>query len=137
MAIVQGIRKDPRDLNNIKIGVAFPLDETNLFASTDTLTEQAKSDLINVLLTFPGERINLPDFGVGLKHLLFDQKLDLGSLKARIRTQADFYVPNIQVVGVNSSMSEDNQTLFVSISFVSLLSGTLDSIQLNLQTGNY
>ena len=67
MPIIQGIRKNPLDLNNnVKIGVAFPLDETNIFASTETFIDQAKSNLINLLLTAPGERVNLPLFGVGI-----------------------------------------------------------------------
>ena len=73
MPIIQGIRRiSPLDLNkNVTIGVAFPLDETNMFKGTETLSEQIKSNLINLLLTQPGERVNHPDFGVGVKYLLF------------------------------------------------------------------
>ena len=72
MPIIQGIKRiNPLDINkNVSIGVAFPLDETNLFKSTQTEKEQIKSNLINVLLTEQGERVNLPNFGVGLKNLL-------------------------------------------------------------------
>ena len=62
--------------NNVKIGVAFPLDETNIFKGTETVTEQAKSNLINLLLTNPGERVNLPNFGIGIKSLLFEQRIN-------------------------------------------------------------
>ena len=74
MPIVNSIRRiNPLDLNkNVKIGVAFPLDETNLFSGTETVREQIKSNLLNILLTYPGERVNLPSFGVGLKNLLFE-----------------------------------------------------------------
>ena len=46
MPLIQGIRKDPRDLNNnIKIGVAFPLDEENMFSGTETVIEQTKANV--------------------------------------------------------------------------------------------
>tara|TARA_R110002012_G_scaffold13587_1_gene57775 strand:- start:1931 stop:2338 length:408 start_codon:yes stop_codon:yes gene_type:complete len=132
MPLVQGIRKNPLDLNkNVKIGVAFPLDENNIFDSTETLMDQAKSNLINLLLTSPGERVNLPLFGVGLKRLLFEQKLDLETLRQTIIKQAAFYVPNIQVFDVRTALSENEHTLFVSVTYASLLDGTTDAVQLN------
>ena len=132
MPLIQGIRKSPLDLNNnVKIGVAFPLDETNVFTSTETIIEQAKSNLINLLLTVPGERVNLPLFGVGIKQLLFENTIDLIQLKKKIRAQSRFYVPNIDVIDVSTRRSEDQQTLFVSITYRSLLDGGLDAIQLN------
>ena len=52
MALVKGIRRiSPLDLNkNVTIGVAFPLDETNIFSGTETVKEQVKANLINLLL---------------------------------------------------------------------------------------
>ena len=135
MPILTGIRKSPLDLNNnVKIGVAFPLDETNVFNSTETLMDQAKSNLLNLLLTAPGERVNLPEFGVGLKHLLFEQNIDLKTLRAKIATQAAFYVPNISVIDVQTSLSESQSVLFVSVSYRSLLDNSVDAVQLNFNS---
>ena len=77
MPIVNSTRRiSPLDINNnVSIGVAFPLDDTNMFKGTQTLKDQVKSNLINVLLTQQGERVMEPDFGVGLKHLLFEQNI--------------------------------------------------------------
>ena len=67
----QSRRINPLDINrNVTIGVAFPLDEVNIFKGTETFKEQVKSNLINVLLTEKGERVNEPNFGVGLKILI-------------------------------------------------------------------
>jgi phage baseplate assembly protein W len=132
MPQVQGIRRSPLDLNNnVKIGVAFPLDETNIFKSTETLIDQAKANLLNLLLTSPGERVNLPLFGVGVKKLLFEQQIDLESLKEKIIKQSTFYVANIQVLDVRTALSENESTLFVSITYRSLLDNTVDAVQLN------
>jgi len=76
MAYINGNRRiSPLDINkNVTIGVAFPLDEVNMFKGTTTVKEQVKSNLINLLLTERGERVNEPNFGVGLKKLLFERK---------------------------------------------------------------
>ena len=78
MPIIQSIRRvSPLDVNkNVRVGVAFPLDEVNLFNGTQTVKEQVKSNLVNVLLTERGERINEPNFGVGLKKILFETNVD-------------------------------------------------------------
>ena len=133
MPIITGIkRKSPLDLNNnIRIGVAFPLDENNMFKGTETVMEQAKANLINNLLTYPGERVNLPNFGVGLKRLLFEQNINLENLKVKIQTQANTYVPNIQVTNVQISMSEDKHTIFITVTYKSTLDVSEDAIQLN------
>jgi len=78
VAILKQIGRNPLDVNkNVRIGVAFPLDDENMFTGTLTTKEQAKANLLNVLLTYPGERINMPNFGVGLKKLLFETKIDI------------------------------------------------------------
>ena len=89
MAILQGIKRiSPLDLNkNVRIGVAFPLDDINMFQVTETIKEQVKTNLINVLLTVPGERINLPKYGVGLKKLLFENEINTELLKEKINFQ--------------------------------------------------
>ena len=75
-------RKHPTSLTqNTTIGVAFPLDEVNMFKGTKTETEQLKSNFLNLLLTEPGERVMEPNFGIGLKKLLFESSVDEDSLK--------------------------------------------------------
>ena len=135
MPILSNIkRKSPHDLNkNVKIGVAFPLDETNMFSGTETLMEQAKANLLNVLLTYPGERVNMPRFGVGLKKLLFENKIDLKTLEEKVKKQTAYYVPNIIVTNVFVDMDKDKTTLFVSITYKSTLDGTQNAIQLNFK----
>ena len=133
MPIVQGIRRiNPLDLNkNVTIGVAFPLDENNMFSGTETVQDQTKTNLINLLLTQQGERIGLPRYGVGLKNLIFEQNIDLELLTEKIALQSSIYIPGIKILNVDTSLSEDNHTLFLRITYKSTLDGNLDSIQLN------
>ena len=50
MAILQGLKRvNPLDLNkNVTIGVAFPLDETNMFAGTKTI--KIFTQILNVFI---------------------------------------------------------------------------------------
>ena len=133
MPIINSARRiNPLDLNkNVRIGVALPLDETNMFSGTETVKEQIKSNLLNLLLTYPGERVNLPKYGLGIKHLLFEQKIDLENLKVKIQRQIIKYIPNIKLHGIEIKESEDKHTIFISLSYIYLLDGSSNSIQLN------
>ena len=133
MPIIQGIKRiNPLDLNkNVTIGVAFPLDETNLFNGTETIREQVKSNLINLLLTQPGERVFLPKYGVGLKYLLFEQQINLEVLEEKIRTQVTRYIPQIEITELSTGLSEDQHTVFINISYKFFTDNNTDSIQLN------
>jgi phage baseplate assembly protein W len=129
----QSRRINPLNLNNnIKIGVAFPLDETNLFTGTNDTKEQAKSNLLNLLFTHPGERINLPTFGVGLKELIFEQKINIESLKNIIQSQINKFVPNIYISNLKSEMSGEH-TLNIFLTYVYKLDNSSDSIQFNFK----
>ena len=125
-------RINPLDLNkNVTIGVAFPLDETNMFKGTKNVKDQIKSNLINLLLTYPGERVNLPTFGVGLKTLLFEQNIDLNSVKSQIQNKINKFIPNVLLDSIRSGTSEDEHTIFLSLTYRYLLDNSEDTIQLN------
>ena len=133
MPLIKSTRRiNPLDLNkNVTIGVAFPLDETNMFQGTQTVKEQIKANLLNLLLTVPGERVNIPFYGIGIKSLLFEQQIDQESLHISIQKQINRFVPNITLQNVSSGLSEDQHTLFVSLTYRYNLDSSSDSIQLN------
>mgnify|MGYP003127728416 CR=1 FL=1 len=133
MPLIQSSRNiSPLDIDkNVTIGVAFPLDDTNMFKGTKTVKEQVKANLINVLLTEKGERVYEPNFGVGLKSILFQQHPDEDALKENITTQISIYVPEITLIDVLVDFMSDNHTLFIKIIYSFNLDGTTDSIQLN------
>tara|TARA_Y100000296_G_scaffold86862_1_gene128296 strand:+ start:50 stop:457 length:408 start_codon:yes stop_codon:yes gene_type:complete len=125
-------RINPLDLNkNIKIGVALPLDEINMFSGTETVKEQTKANLLNLLLTYPGERVNLPKFGIGLKNLLFEQEIDLETLKSKIQNQINTYIASIKLKDIMVTTSEDKHTISISLTYTYILDNYAQSIQLN------
>jgi phage baseplate assembly protein W len=56
------------------LGLQYPLVKTarGLMANNSGV-DQIKADLLQLLLTNPGERIMLPDFGTPLRKLIFEQ----------------------------------------------------------------
>ena len=126
------IRINPLDLNkNVAIGVAFPFNADAVFNQTFTQKEQVKSNLINVLLTEPGERVNLPNFGVGLKNLLFETSIDTANLEARIDNQVQIYIPEITLISAETNFSPDEHILYIKITYRYNPSNEVDAIQLN------
>lgn len=59
-------------------GFGFPF-RINDLGRTATLSgdEDIRARILQVLLTAPGERVNLPEFGCGLRDLVFDPNNDI------------------------------------------------------------
>ncbi len=131
MAIVQN-RKDPLSLNqNATIGVAFPLDEVNIFKGTTTVKDQLKSNFLNLLLTEPGERVNEPSFGIGLKKLLFEPNINEDALTEAIQFQTQKYIPQINLLKVISQFIPDKHLLSIKLDYKYKIDNSQDSIKLN------
>ena len=135
MAFIKEIKRiNPLDSNkNATIGVGFPINEKNLFQGTKTISEQNKANLINLLLTQPGERINLPDYGVGIKSYLFETNINIEVLKGRIVNKIQRYIPNISLTEIKINKSDDERTIFMTVVYKNLLNNMQDSIQLNFR----
>ena len=139
MAYINGNRRiNPLDINkNVTIGVAFPLNDVNMFKGTQTVKEQIKSNLINLLLTEPGERVNEPNFGVGLKNLLFEQNPNVEILREKITKQTEYYIPTISLSDINVNFENDKYLLHIIISYIFNLDGSSDAIQLNFNSSYF
>ena len=123
------------------VGIGFPLGfnvEGRLFNQTKTVLDQAKSNLRNLLLTTPGERVGQPDFGCNLIDVLFDQNIVEISNKVDeiIREAVSQQLPYILInnIFVGSSVDESNQ-LNIQLEFsVTLDPETFDSLLLQFNT---
>ena len=134
MPIIQGIKRiDPLDLNkNVTIGVAFPLDETNMFVGTPTTKEQVKTNLINLLLTKKGERVNHPEYGVALQDYLFEQEINTELLFEEIFNQIQFYIPEITLVDTDIDFIPDEHTLNIKVTYRFNLDRSEDAITITI-----
>ncbi len=70
---------------------------------TKSFEEVVKQNLLMVVLTNPGERIMFPDFGVGLKSLLFEQNTTVlaEEIHSAIMNQANLYLPYIKIKNID------------------------------------
>ena len=68
-------------------------------ALTRNLTENVKQNLKHLMLTNPGERVWIPDFGVGVRRYLFENQSArvVAELESRIMTQINTYMPGVVV----------------------------------------
>ena len=131
------IRINPIDVNNRRaIGVRFPFNAEGVFFSTYETAEQVKSNLLNIILTEPGERVFKPNFGVGLREYLFENFTDVESLKERINNQIKLYIPQIELVNVTVDKSPDSHELYVGIFYRLINNGEEDAIQINFAQDN-
>jgi len=78
-----------------------------------TLKEVIKQNFKNIVLTCPGERVMLPDFGVGLYHLLFE---NLGpetfeEIAQRVAEQTEAYAPAVNLISVVFTTSDEDKTM--------------------------
>ena len=134
MSIIQGTRRiNPLDINNnVTIGVAFPLDETNMFTGTPTTKEQVKNNLLNLLLTKKGERVNHPNFGVALQNYLFEQNINPDNVEEEINQQINIYIPEIFLVSTDIDFIPDEHTLNIKITYQFKLDNTQDAITITI-----
>ena len=133
MPLIQSTKRiNPLDINNnARIGVAFPLNDVNMTSGTETTREQLKANFLNFLLTVPGERINHPTYGIGLKSQLFEQSLDEISLMENINNQLAFWIPEITVTEANLKEDRDYYKISLILTYSIALDGSKDSIQIN------
>tara|TARA_Y100001963_G_C6746724_1_gene431999 strand:+ start:1048 stop:1452 length:405 start_codon:yes stop_codon:yes gene_type:complete len=132
MPLKQTVKRiNPLDLNkNVKIGVAFPLNEDSMFTGTPTTREQVKTNLVNLLMTIQGERINEPNFGVGVQKYLFEANVNPLDLEDMVKQQVQIYIPEIDILKVTTSANV--HTIFIKVIYRIILDGVTDSIQINL-----
>ena len=133
MAQIQQI--DPLDLNpSTGVGVSLPFNGPGVFNTNYTTKDQTKSNLINLVLTEPGERVYNPFFGVGLNSLLFEQNIDKDILQLRIEEaiSQDEKLSQITISDIIINRDPNTNTVNVSIEYISNLNGSQDAIQIGI-----
>ena len=87
-------------------------DSVDGFTMIKDLVTLAKQNLKMLILTVPGERIMIPDYGVGLKQYLFSNFSETiySEIEDQIRLQVGKYMPSIQIIGIGfpAQFAEEN-----------------------------
>jgi phage baseplate assembly protein W len=98
-----------------EIGIQIQFQDSGVFKSTYTTKEVTKNQLINYILTNPGERFFNPSFGSGIKALLFEQTNDLTQLEEQISLGISNNVENIRVNSV--SATQNNNEIYINVNY--------------------
>lgn len=123
----------PVDVNQRQaIGVKIPFDSPSVFTSTFTTKEQVKYNLINLILTDPGEKILNPTFGVGLRRYLFEPEIDEDILQDIIQTQITRNIPYVTLNDVTIQNDPDKNTSYVTVDY-SLINSETDTLTFNIE----
>jgi hypothetical protein len=141
MPIILGSKlvKDLPEKDRTAIGIILPIQRgsTGFFAQSYETIEQVKSNIQNLLLTKPGERLMQPNFGCPLYNLLFSQNTD--DLEVRIQTAIQDsmaqWLPyvNIQEIYVEQTNDSIDQNIFkISIVFTVGDRQSLNTVTFNI-----
>ena len=128
---------NPLDLQpSVGVGVGLPFTSNTVFTTTYTTQEAIKANLINYLLTNPGERYENPTFGAGLSEVLFEQSVEASQdlLTFKIQSGIAQYFPTVQVNSLQIGADTDNNVVTVSISYSIINTNIQDQLVLNIET---
>tara|TARA_R110000751_G_scaffold37630_1_gene91033 strand:- start:686 stop:1060 length:375 start_codon:yes stop_codon:yes gene_type:complete len=78
-----------------------------------------KNDLLQLLLTVPGERVNRPEFGVNLRDFVFEDATNqsLASLAFQVRQQINSQEPRIEILDLQIINDPDLNKIRLNIAF--------------------
>ena len=119
-------------MNEKFLGAPYPITYHPLgFFHTQNGISQIKSDLLILLLTSPGERVMLPDFGTGLDRLIFDPNDPTIEDQARelIVNAITTWEPRIAVQDIQIMAASDSQEHVLAIKIVFVDPANISEVQ--------
>ena len=125
----------PIDFNSsAAVGVDIPFNGNAVFTSNFQTQNAIKNNLINFLLTNPGEHYLNSEFGGGLRNFLFEHINDGNTdfLKEDISSKINNFFPNITIISLNISQNVDFNSLIVDINYQVINTNINDNITLDL-----
>jgi len=118
----------------VAVGVSIPFSEPYVFSSTYTTQEQLRSNILNYLMTNPGERYMDPLYGAGLTAQVFEQ-LTTGNfdlLKQKLQSDIKTYFPAVTITTLDVYANEDQNILQIVINYVVPNFQITDTIQITI-----
>lgn len=97
-----------------------------------------KNDILQLLLTTPGERVHRPTFGTSIKSTVFEQADDftLSMLEDDIRTVMDREEPRVVVTDVNVVKEKDGHTIHILVAGY-LTNNPMVKLEVETKVGTY
>ena len=78
-----------------------------------------KNDLLQLLLTVPGERVNRPDFGVNLRNFVFEDSTpqSLSILASEVKSAVLRQEPRVNLLDLQIISDPDTNQIKISLAF--------------------
>ena len=126
----------PLDLQSRKaIGVSLPFSSRAVFNSTYTTADALKANIINYFLTEKGERFMNPNFGGGLRAVLFNQMTEDLDLDIQYRIQQGIvdWFPNVIIEEIRVTNDSEKQSVTVYINYNVSQTNIQDELVINFE----
>tara|TARA_R110001606_G_scaffold352769_3_gene503207 strand:+ start:145 stop:552 length:408 start_codon:yes stop_codon:yes gene_type:complete len=124
----------PNDLRpRVAIGVNLPLSGPISFTPNFQTRDAIKNNLINYLLTNPGERVDNPLFGAGLREYIFSQieSNNLEFIKEDLQQKIDNNFSDLEINDIEVLQSVNENTIQINITYSIPNTGINDTLELN------
>ena len=124
----------PNDLRpRVAIGVDIPFSDPGVFTPNYQTRDAIRNNLINYFLTNPGERIENPLFGAGLREYIFTQinQNNFDFIKEDIQDKLFENFPDVSVESVEVLRDVNENTIIIKITYSIPNTGINDTIELN------
>jgi phage baseplate assembly protein W len=111
---------NPVDLNpNVGVGVNLPFNGPSVFTPNYLTSQSIKNNLINFLLTNPGEILLAPTFGGGLRAFIFEQIAEdnLDFLKQDINNKIETYFPSVIIDSLDVLRNDDTNSIIIQLKY--------------------
>ena len=125
---------NPLDLQARKaIGVSIPFSADGVFTSNFQSKDAIKNNLINYMLTGKQERFMNPNFGSGLRNLLFEQisTSRLNTLADTIAQEISMMFPKVVVQYLDIKPDTDRNTIELVMSYQIKYTNIADTVSIN------
>ena len=117
----------------LSIGVNLPLSGPISFTPNFQTRDAIKNNLINYLLTNPGERVDNPLFGAGLREYIFSQieSNNLEFIKEDLQQKIDNNFSDLEINDIEVLQSVNENTIQINITYSIPNTGINDTLELN------
>tara|TARA_R110000744_G_scaffold16286_1_gene44950 strand:+ start:70 stop:474 length:405 start_codon:yes stop_codon:yes gene_type:complete len=125
----------PLDFNpSTAVGVNIPFNGNAVFKSNFQTKDAIRNNLINFLLTNPGEQFLNPTFGGGIRNFIFSQINDnnLDFLKEDISEKIGIFFPDINIISLNVFGNPDSNSISININYTITNTNITDTINLEV-----
>ena len=125
----------PLDFNpSTAVGVNIPFNGNAVFKSNFQTKDAIRNNLINFLLTNPGEQFLNPTFGGGIRNFIFSQINDnnLDFLKEDISEKIGIFFPDINIISLDVFDNSDSNSISINIDYTIINTSITDTINLRV-----